>query len=376
MLVGIPKEIKDDEYRVGTVPSTVRELTDKGHHVVVETGAGADSGFQDSDYRTAGAEIVADARTVFGRAELIVKVKEPIGAERQMLRRGQVLFTYLHLAPDRAQTEALMASRVTAIAYETVTSPQGTLPLLTPMSEIAGRMAAHVGARCLERENGGRGVLLAGAPGVSPANVLVIGGGVAGANAALIASGMGADVTVLDRNSEALRRMAAQMVGRVRTLFSTRDVVEMLCRRADLVIATVLVPGAAAPKLISAQTVNAMKPGSVIVDISIDQGGCAETSRPTTHSHPTYIVDDVVHYCVTNMPGAVPRTSTFALSNATTSFVLALADKGWQRALRDDPHLRNGLNVHEGRITCRAVADALGLPYTPADRALDGEMLN
>ena len=376
MLVGIPKEIKDDEYRVGTVPSTVRELTDKGHHVVVETGAGADSGFQDSDYRTAGAEIVADARTVFGRAELIVKVKESIGAERQMLRRGQVLFTYLHLAPDRAQTEALMASRVTAIAYETVTSPQGTLPLLTPMSEIAGRMAAHVGARCLERENGGRGVLLAGAPGVSPANVLVIGGGVAGANAALIASGMGADVTVLDRNSEALRRMAAQMVGRVRTLFSTRDVVEMLCRRADLVIATVLVPGAAAPKLISAQTVNAMKPGSVIVDISIDQGGCAETSRPTTHSHPTYIVDDVVHYCVTNMPGAVPRTSTFALSNATTSFVLALADKGWQRALRDDPHLRNGLNVHEGRITCRAVADALGLPYTPADRALDGEMSN
>jgi len=376
MLVGIPKEIKDDEYRVGTVPSTVRELTDKGHHVVVETGAGADSGFQDSDYRTAGAEIVADARTVFGRAELIVKVKEPIGAERQMLRRGQVLFTYLHLAPDRAQTEALMASRVTAIAYETVTSPQGTLPLLTPMSEIAGRMAAHVGARCLERENGGRGVLLAGAPGVSPANVLVIGGGVAGANAALIASGMGADVTVLDRNSEALRRMAAQMVGRVRTLFSTRDVVEMLCRRADLVIATVLVPGAAAPKLISAQTVNAMKPGSVIVDISIDQGGCAETSRPTTHSHPTYIVDDVVHYCVTNMPGAVPRTSTFALSNATTSFVLALADKGWQRALRDDPHLRNGLNVHEGRITCRAVADALGLPYTPADRALAGEMSN
>jgi len=376
MLVGIPKEIKDDEYRVGTVPSTVRELTDKGHHVVVETGAGAGSGFQDSDYRTAGAEIVADARTVFGRAELIVKVKEPIGAERQMLRRGQVLFTYLHLAPDRAQTEALMASRVTAIAYETVTSPQGTLPLLTPMSEIAGRMAAHVGARCLERENGGRGVLLAGAPGVSPANVLVIGGGVAGANAALIASGMGADVTVLDRNSEALRRMAAQMVGRVRTLFSTRDVVEMLCRRADLVIATVLVPGAAAPKLISAQTVNAMKPGSVIVDISIDQGGCAETSRPTTHSHPTYIVDDVVHYCVANMPGAVPRTSTFALSNATTSFVLALADKGWQRALRDDPHLRNGLNVYEGRITCRAVADALGLPYTPADRALAGEMSN
>ena len=374
MLVGIPKEIKDDEYRVGTVPSTVRELTDKGHHVVVETGAGAGAGFQDSDYRAAGAEISADAGTVFGRAELIVKVKEPIDAERHMLRRGQVLFTYLHLAPDRAQTEALMASRVTAIAYETVTSPQGTLPLLTPMSEVAGRMAAHVGARCLEKENGGRGVLLAGAPGVSPANVLIIGGGVAGANAALIASGMGADVTVLDRNSEALRRIAAQMVGRVRTLFSTRDVIEMLCRRADLVIATVLIPGAAAPKLISAQTVNAMKPGSVIVDVSIDQGGCAETSRPTTHSHPTYVVGGVVHYCVTNMPGAVPRTSTFALSNATTSFVLALADKGWRRALGDDPHLRNGLNVHEGRVTCHAVADALGLPYTPADRVLAGEM--
>ncbi len=263
-----------------------------------------------------------------------------------------------------------MKAGVSAIAYETVTGPQGTLPLLTPMSEVAGRMAPHVGARCLEKENGGRGVLLAGVPGVSPASVVILGGGVAGTNAALIACGMGADVTVLDRNPEALRRIAAQFGNRVRTLFSTRDVVELLCRRADLVIATVLVPGATAPKLISAQTVKAMKSGAVIVDVAIDQGGCAETSRPTTHSHPTYVVDDVVHYCVTNMPGAVARTSTFALSNVTTSFVLALADKGLQRALNEDPHLRDGLNVHAGRITYRAVADALKQNYMDADHAL------
>ena len=370
MLVGVPKEIKDNEYRVGTVPSTVRELTEKGHQVVVETLAGAGAGFQDSDYHAAGAEIVPDADAVFGRAELIVKVKEPVGAERKKLRRGQVLFTYLHLAPDRAQTEALLAAGVTAIAYETVTSPQGTLPLLTPMSEVAGRMAPHVGAHYLEKENGGRGVLLAGAPGVSAASVVIVGGGVAGTNAAQIASGMGADVTVLDRDPQALRRIDAQLGGRVRTIFSTRDVVELLCRRADLVIATVLVPGATAPKLISAQTVKAMKAGSVIVDVAIDQGGCAETSRPTTHSHPTYVIDDVVHYCVANMPGAVPRTSTFALSNVTTSFILMLADKGWRRALDEDPHLRHGLNVHAGQVTYRAVADALQLPYTPADHAI------
>ena len=370
MLVGAPKEIKDNEYRVGIVPSTVRELIDKGHQVLVETGAGVGAGLPDGDYQAAGAEIVSDADAVFGRAELIVKVKEPLSAERKKLRRGQVLFAYLHLAPDRAMSEELMAAGATAIAYETVTSPQGTLPLLTPMSEVAGRMAPQVGARCLEKENGGRGVLLGGVPGVSAASVVILGGGVAGTNAAQIASGMGADVTVLDRNLEALRRIAVQFGGRVRTLFSTRDVVELLCRRADLVIATVLVPGATAPKLISAQTVKAMKPGSVIVDVAIDQGGCAETSRPTTHSHPTYVVDDVVHYCVTNMPGAVARTSTFALSNATTSFILALADKGWRRALNEDPHLRNGLNVHDGHITYRAVADALRLPYTPADHAL------
>jgi len=370
MLVGVPKEIKDNEYRVGLVPSTVRELTEKGHQVQVETGAGSGAGLPDADYVAAGADIVPNADAVFSRAELIVKVKEPLAAERKKLRRGQVLFTYLHLAPDRTQSEDLMASGVTAIAYETVTGPQGTLPLLTPMSEVAGRMAPHVGAHCLEKENGGRGVLLAGAPGVSSASVVILGGGVAGTNAALIASGMGADVAVLDRNPEALRRIAAQLGSRVRTLFSTRDVVELLCRRADLVIATVLVPGATAPKLITRDTVKAMKPGSVIVDVAIDQGGCAETSRPTTHSHPTYVVDDVVHYCVTNMPGAVARTSTFALSNMTTSFVLALADKGWRRALADDPNLRNGLNVHDGHITYRAVADALKLPYMHADHAL------
>jgi len=370
MLVGVPKELKDNEYRVGIVPSTVRELTEKGHQVLVETGAGAGAGLADADYRNSGAEMVADAGAVYSRAELIVKVKEPLAAERKKLHRGQVLFAYLHLAPDRGQTEDLLQSGVTAIAYETVTSAQGALPLLTPMSEVAGRMAAHVGARCLEKENGGRGVLLGGVPGVPPASVVILGGGVAGTNAALIASGMGAEVTVLDRNPEALRRVDAAFGGRVRTVFSTRDVIELLCRRSDLVVGTVLVPGATTPKLISAATVKGMKPGAVIVDVAIDQGGCAETSRPTTHSQPTFVVDGVVHYCVTNMPGAVARTSTFALSNVTTAFVLALADKGFQRALTEDAHLRDGLNVHDGRVTCRAVADALKLPYTHAEQAL------
>src|SRR5215467_14197572 len=299
-----------------------------------------------------------------------VKDKEPLAEERRKLKAGQILFTYLHLAPDRAQTEDLIASGVTAIAYETVTSPQATLPLLTPMSEVAGRMAPHVGARCLEKTDGGRGVLLGGVPGVPPADVLVLGAGVSGTNAALIALGMGASVTVLDRNPEALRRIAAQFGPRVRTAFSTRDVVETLARRSDLVIAAVLIPGAAAPKIISAATVKAMKPGAVIVDIAIDQGGCAETSRPTTHSHPTYVVDDVVHYCVTNMPGAVARTSTFAVNNVTLPFVLALADNGLRRAMAEDEHLRNGLNVCEGRVTHRAVADALKLKSTPAQAAL------
>src|SRR3954454_19885055 len=370
MLVGVPKEIKDNEYRVGLVPSTARELTAKGHSVVVETDAGAGVGLPDEDYAAAGAEIVGSADEVYARAELIVKVKEPLAAERKKLRRGQVIFTYLHLAPDRQQTEDLLAAGVTAIAYETVTSPQGTLPLLTPMSEVAGRMAPHVGAHCLEKPMGGRGVLLGGVPGVPPADVVVLGGGVAGTNAALIGAGMGATVTVIDRNPEVLRRVANQLGVRVRTVFSTSDAIETLCRRADLVIASVLIPGAAAPKLITAETVKAMKSGSVIVDIAIDQGGCAEPSRPTTHSAPTYIVDDVVHYCVTNMPGAVARTSTFALNNGTLPFVLALADKGFRRALGEDPHLRNGLNVYEGMITYRAVADALKQKYVPPEAAL------
>jgi alanine dehydrogenase len=370
MLVGVPKETMDSEYRVGLVPSTVRELIGKGHGVLVERNAGLGAGLSDADYQAVGAEIVPAAEPIFERAELIVKVKEPLAAERRRLKAGQVLFTYLHLAADPEQTAELAASGVIAIAYETVTSPQGTLPLLTPMSEVAGRMAPHVGARCLEKENGGRGVLLGGVPGVPPADVVILGGGVAGSHAALISAGMGATVTVIDRNPEALRRLSSQLGARIRTVFSTSDAIEALCRRADLVIASVLIPGAAAPKLITRETVKAMKSGAVIVDIAIDQGGCAETSRPTTHSAPIYTVDDVVHYCVTNMPGAVARTSTFALNNVTLPFVLALADKGCRRALGEDPHLRNGLNVYEGKITHRAVAGALRLKFTPAEAAL------
>jgi alanine dehydrogenase len=370
MLVGVPKEIKDSEYRVGLVPSTVHELTRNGHHVLVEKSAGLGAGLTDADYRSVGAEVVPGADEIYARSELIVKVKEPLAPERKKLRAGQVLFTYLHLAADPQQTAELMASGVIAIAYETVTSSHGTLPLLTPMSEVAGRMAPHVGARCLEKENGGRGVLLGGVPGVPPADVAILGGGVAGSHAALISAGMGATVTVIDRNPDVLRRVSTQLGARVRTVFSTSDAIETLCRRADLVIASVLIPGAAAPKLITADTVRAMKPGSVIVDIAIDQGGCSETSRPTTHSAPTYVLYDVVHYCVTNMPGAVARTSTFALNNVTLPFVLALADKGYRHALGEDEHLRRGLNVYEGMVTHRAVAEALKLKFTAPEAAL------
>jgi alanine dehydrogenase len=370
MLVGVPKEIKDSEYRVGLVPSTVRELTSRNHRVLVQRDAGLGAGIPDDVYEAAGAEIAPGPDPIFTEAELIVKVKEPLPVERKKLRAGQVLFTYLHLAADREQAEDLIKSGVVAIAYETVTSPQGGLPLLMPMSEVAGRMAPQAGAYCLEKEHGGRGVLLGGVPGVPAADVLVLGGGTVGANAARIAAGMGAYVTVVDRSPDVLRRIDTNFGGTVRTVFSTRDAVETLCRRADLVIGTVLIPGAKAPKLITAGTVKAMKPGSVIVDVSIDQGGCAETSRPTTHSHPTYVVDDVVHYCVANMPGAVARTSTFALNNMTLPFVLALADKGYRVALGQDPHLRAGLNVCEGHITYRAVAEALKLPYVPAEQAL------
>jgi alanine dehydrogenase len=363
MRVGIPKEIKDHEDRVGLVPSSVAELVHHGHEVLVERGAGMGAGLGDDQYVAAGARIAATAEEVFAASELIVKVKEPLAAERKRLRRGQVLFTYLHLAPDREQTLDLMKSGVTAIAYETVTSPTGTLPLLTPMSEIAGRLAPQVGAHYLERTAGGRGVLLGGVPGVPPAEVVVLGGGVSGTHAATIALGMGATVFVVDRSAEVLRRLAAQFPG-LRTIFSTRDALGHILRRADLLVGAVLVPGAAAPKLVSREMVASMKPNSVIVDIAIDQGGCCETSKPTSHSHPTYVDEGVIHYCVTNMPGAVARTSTFALNNATLPFALALADKGWRKAIVEDPHLRNGLNVHDGKVTCRPVAEALGLPFT------------
>jgi len=362
MRVGVPKEIKDHEDRVGLVPSSVAELVHHGHEVLVERGAGMGAGLGDDQYTAAGARIVDGAEEVF-QSEMIVKVKEPLAVERKRLRRGQVLFTYLHLAPDRAQTEDLLKSGVTAIAYETVTSPTGTLPLLTPMSEVAGRLAPQVGAHYLERAAGGRGVLLGGVPGVPPAEVVVLGGGVSGTHAATIALGMGATVFVVDRSAEVLRRLAAQFPG-LRTIFSTRDALGAILRRADLLVGAVLVPGAAAPKLVTREMVASMKPNSVIVDIAIDQGGCCETSKPTSHSNPTYVEEGVIHYCVTNMPGAVARPSTFALNNATLPFALALADKGWRKAIAEDPHLRNGLNVHEGKVTCRPVAEALGLPYT------------
>jgi alanine dehydrogenase len=363
MHVGVPKEIKNNEFRVGLIPSVARELVKHGHSVFVEADAGLGAGFSDDDYRAAGARVVAEAAEVFATAELIVKVKEPLASERAGLRRGQVIFTYLHLAPDREQTRELIESGVTAIAYETVTDTQGKLPLLAPMSEVAGRMAAQVGARYLERPNGGRGVLLGGARGVEPANVLVIGAGIVGINAVLIAAGMQANVTVAARGAAGLQTISQQYGSRVQTIQSTTEAIERLCRKADLVIASALVAGALAPKLISAATVRAMRSGAVIVDVSIDQGGNAETSRPTTHSNPTFTVNDVVHYCVANMPGAVPRTSTLALNHATRPFVLALADKGIKRALNEDEHLRHGLNVHDGQVTCRAVAEAQGLAY-------------
>jgi alanine dehydrogenase len=362
MRVGTPREIKTHEYRVGLTPSSVRELVAHGNQVIIERNAGSGIGAQDSDYQRAGAEIVDTADEVFARADLIVKVKEPQPAEYGRLRAGQTLFTYLHLAPDPEQTRALMASGATCIAYETVTAAGGGLPLLAPMSEVAGRMSVQAGARCLEREHGGRGILLGGVPGVPSARITILGAGVVGSNAAQIAIGTGAQVVVIDRNIEALRRLDRLLGARVITVYSNQDNIERCVLIADLVIGGVLIPGAAAPKLVSRELVSRMKPGSVVVDVSIDQGGCLETSRPTTHADPTYIVDNVVHYCVTNMPGAVPRTSTYALNNATLPHVLALADHGYREALTRDPHLRAGLNVHAGRITCREVADALGHP--------------
>ncbi len=370
MLVGVPREIKNHEYRVGLVPSSVRELVFNGHEVIVETDAGIGAGQTNEDYIAAGAKIVGTADEVFASAEMIVKVKEPLAVERKKLRPGQILFTYLHLAPDEEQTNDLIESGAICIAYETVTSPHRTLPLLTPMSEVAGRMSVQVGARCLEKEAGGRGVLLGGVPGVPAGDVVILGGGVAGTNAALIALGMGATVTVVDRSADVLRRLVAEFGTSVRTMFSTRDAIESLVAGADLVIGTVLVPGAEAPKLVTKEMVASMKSGSVIVDVAIDQGGCCETSRPTSHSEPTYVVDDVVHYCVTNMPGALARTSTFALNNVTLPFALAIAGKGYRAALADDIHLRDGLNVIDGKITCKPVADAQGLEYVKPEVAL------
>jgi alanine dehydrogenase len=365
MLIGVPKEIKNHEYRVGMTPPAVREAIHHGHTVLVQTGAGAGIGCDDEAYRQAGAQIVPDAATVFSRADMVVKVKEPQPEECRMLRKGQVLFTYLHLAPDPEQTELLLRSGVTAIAYETITDDRGGLPLLAPMSEVAGRMAIQVGAVALQKANGGRGVLLGGVPGVAPGKVTIIGGGVVGLNAAKMAVGLGADVTILDRSLPRLREIDDIFLGRVRTEYASIDATEQAVYEADLVVGAVLIPGAAAPKLIRKNQLARMKPGSVIVDVAIDQGGCFESSHATTHAEPTYVVDSVVHYCVANMPGAVARTSTFALNNATLPFTLALADKGWKKACADDAHLRAGLNVHAGLLTYEAVAKALGKAYTP-----------
>ncbi|MAF83448.1 MAG: alanine dehydrogenase [Gammaproteobacteria bacterium] len=359
MKIGVPKEIKILEYRVGLVPASVYELTGAGHEVIVETQAGAGIGFSDQDYIKAGARIAASPAAVFAEADLIVKVKEPQLEECRMLRPGQVLFTYLHLAADPDQATALCESGATAIAYETVTADDGSLPLLTPMSEVAGRMSVQVGATCLQKANGGSGILLGGVPGVAPANVTILGGGIAGTNAAVMAMGLRANVTVVDKSARRLRELSTQYGSALTTAYATTDTVEALARESDLIIGAVLVAGAEAPKLLTRETIRSMRAGSVVVDISIDQGGCFETSKPTSHAEPTFVVDDVVHYCVTNMPGAVPRTSAFALNNITLPFVRALADKGWQRACADDPHLANGINVHAGEIRHPAVVAAL-----------------
>ncbi len=370
MLIGIPKEIKNHEYRVGLSPASVRELVRYGHQAIVETKAGKGICVSDEDYRECGAQIADDAAEVFSKAEMIVKVKEPQTSERAMLREGQILYTYLHLAPDPEQTRDLVNSGATCIAYETVTSPRGGLPLLAPMSKVAGRMSIQAGAYCLEHPHGGLGMLLGGVPGVDPAKVVILGAGMVGTHATHIAVGMGADVWVIDNNADALEQHWQQFGRSTNTVFSTSDAVDRHVLDADLVIGGVLIPGAEAPKLITKSMVSQMKPGSVIVDVAIDQGGCCETSRPTTHAEPTFVVDDVVHYCVANMPGGVPQTSTYALNNVTLPFALSLANKGYRQAMLEDPHLRNGLNVHAGMITCKEVANDLGYDYIPTEDAL------
>jgi alanine dehydrogenase len=365
MRVGVPREIKVHEYRVGLVPAGVRELVTAGHEVLVESSAGNGIGVDDAQYRAAGATIAASAAEVFARADMVVKVKEPQPAECAMLRKEQLLFTYLHLAADPAQAQALIKSGATAIAYETVTAPNGSLPLLTPMSEVAGRMSIQVGAASLQKANGGFGILLGGVPGVPPAKVVILGGGVAGTHAAEMAVGLRADVTVVDRSIERLRELATIFGSSIRTAYSTTETIERLVKDADLVVGAVLVVGAAAPKLLTRATIKTMKPGAVLVDISIDQGGCFETSKATTHAEPTFVVDGVIHYCVANMPGAVPRTSTLALTNATLRYARALADLGWREACKRDSGLAAGVNVHAGQITHEVVAKALGLKAYP-----------
>jgi alanine dehydrogenase len=370
MQIGVPKEIKVHEYRVGMIPASVREAVHHGHRVMIETGAGAGVGFEDDAYLAAGAEIGADAAAVFAWADMVVKVKEPQSAELSMLREDQVLFTYLHLAAEPDQTKALVASGCIAIAYETVTDERGGLPLLAPMSEVAGRMSVQVGAHCLEKEQGGAGILLGGVPGVPVAKVVILGGGVVGTNAARMAMGLEASVTVIDKSLPRLNELDMQFGPTLNTIFATMDAVEHYVTGADLVVGAVLVPGAAAPKLVTAEMITAMQKGAVVVDVAIDQGGCFETSRPTTHADPTFLVNDVVHYCVTNMPGAVARTSARALNNATLPFILALADQGAEAAMRADAHLLAGLNVYRGQVTYQAVADDLGLEYRAAAEAL------
>ncbi|MBT4873437.1 MAG: alanine dehydrogenase [Marinovum sp.] len=362
MHIGCPKEIKPQEFRVGMTPALVQDLVARGHTVKIEAGAGLGAGFSDAAYEQAGAELVKTAAEIFAQSEMIVKVKEPQAEERKMLREGQLLFTYLHLAPDADQTHDLLASGCTAIAYETVTDAAGGLPLLAPMSEVAGRLAPQMGAWTLQKANGGRGVLLGGVPGVAPGRVLVIGGGVVGTHAARIAAGMGADVTVLDRSLARLRYLDDKFGHLFRTGYSSPAVTAELATDADMIIGAVLIPGASAPKLISKDQLATLKPGAALVDVTIDQGGCFETSRATTHENPVYEVDGIMHCCVANMPGAVARTATLALNNATSPFVIALADKGWMQACADDPHLLNGLNIHAGQVTYAAVGEALGLP--------------
>jgi alanine dehydrogenase len=372
MKIGIPKEIKNHEYRVGLMPAFVRELVQAGHSVMVQTKAGHGVGQGDDAYEAAGATIAPDAATVFAQNDMIIKVKEPQPSETAMLREGQILFTYLHLAPDPVQAEGLVQSKCVAIAYETITSPFGGLPCLAPMSEVAGRMGPLVGANALFKHAGGRGKLATGVPGVDMANILVLGGGVSGYNAARVAIGLGASVTILEKNPQKVRELDNLFEGRARVLFSSRATIEEHLPSTDMVIGAVLIPGAAAPKLISKEQLKLMKPGSVIVDIAIDQGGCVETARATTHQEPTYIVDDIVHYCVANMPGAVPVTSTQALNAATLPYALAIANKGWKKALSDDLHLANGLNVSHGHITNEAVATALGRDHQSLMNALAG----